>query len=70
LARTGLLLRTLAILSTSLPALAGAPILRGNGSQFTLLRPANPAPATQFLTADGTPVDLDRLRGNVVPLNF
>ncbi len=56
--------------SAAIAAPQEPPIFRGATSQFTLLRPIDPAPATAIRALDGTMTDLSRFRGRVVVLNF
>lgn len=46
------------------------PVFRSTSSQFTLLRPLDPAPRTAIRALDGAVTDLTRFRGRVVVLNF
>jgi thiol-disulfide isomerase/thioredoxin len=49
---------------------AAVPVFRSNSSQFTFLKPIDPAPDTAFRSLDGTVTRLNHFRGKVVILNF
>ncbi len=59
-------LRKLLGLLALLPALLAAPLLAGELKPL----PLKPAPALHLTTLDGAKVDLERLRGRVVVVNF
>lgn len=56
--------------SAAIAAPQEPPVFRSIDSQFTLLRPIDPAPTTAMQALDGTTTDLGRFRGRVVVLNF
>jgi thiol-disulfide isomerase/thioredoxin len=51
-------------------AAASPPPFYSHGGQYTMLRPAMPAPSEPIVTAGGCTVDFTALRGKVVLLNF
>ncbi|MFZ5789161.1 MAG: TlpA disulfide reductase family protein [Pseudomonadota bacterium] len=74
-AALGLLLYASTLLTMAVPARADddapePPLFRSHSSQFTLLSPIAPAPATPVRALDGRLLDLGAFRGKVVLLNF
>ena len=60
----------LVMISCTAVAPPSAPVFHSVSSQFTLLKPLDPAPNTTIRALDGTVTDLSRFRGRVVVLNF
>ena len=60
----------LVMTSCAIAAAQSPPVFRSTTSQFTLLKPLDPAPNTAFRALDGTVTDLSRFRGRIVVLNF
>ncbi|MFO1061828.1 MAG: TlpA disulfide reductase family protein [Dongiaceae bacterium] len=63
-------LAVLIALAAADPAVAAGPPLGGTVSDFTVIDPPRPAPATSFVDRDGGSVSLADFRGKVVLLNL